>query len=122
MPSTVTLRLPPTPRAAGEARRAVVGLCRQSVDCEYAETAALLTSELVTNAVRHACGIVTVVAVYEQGKLGVAVRDDSPQGCSIQVVDELDERGRGLVILEALSSAWGVRPDPGGKSVWFRLG
>jgi anti-sigma regulatory factor (Ser/Thr protein kinase) len=122
MTSTATLRLQPAPEAAGEARHAVADLCRQNGLAALADTAALLASELVTNAVVHGSGIVTVVARCEHGSVGVAVRDDTSTGCQLHSPGELDEQGRGLVILQALSTAWGVRNLPDGKCVWFRLG
>ena len=85
--------------------------------------AQLLTSELVTNALAHGAGDIHLCLVDEKGQLRVEVTDESLTSPRERHVGPQDEGGRGLMLLERLSSAWGVRPTRGapGKTVWFTL-
>src|SRR5216683_3856126 len=86
--------------------------------------AELLTSELVTNAVLHAETPVRVTCRADGGEVEVSVLDWLP-GCTIpgpgRPADAHWDAGRGLVMLAALSSSWGVAYAPAAKAVWFRL-
>jgi hypothetical protein len=89
------------------------------------DPAALLVSELVTNAVVHARTPVDVVVVRmdagDRGPVRVEVRDLSdttPRPAPLSL-DSLS--GRGLTLVAALASRWGVEPDAEGKRVWFEL-
>jgi anti-sigma regulatory factor (Ser/Thr protein kinase) len=86
------------------------------------DVAALLTSELVTNAVRHqARGTVTLAISYCRGWLRVDVHD-SERFLPV-VVDAAadDETGRGLMLVAALAVDWGFYRTPAGKAVYFAL-
>jgi anti-sigma regulatory factor (Ser/Thr protein kinase) len=86
---------------------------------------ALLTTELVTNAVRHGPrdGRVTVSASVAEGDVRFAVTDESPDQPRLLHVDGQASSGRGVMLVDRLSSAWGVeRIDAATKSVWFRVG
>ncbi|HUR48963.1 MAG TPA: response regulator [Acidimicrobiales bacterium] len=79
----------------------------------------LLTTELVTNAVTHGHGAVTVTAEVSGDRVRIAVGDDSaivpvPGNASAD-----DEGGRGLALVEGLAARWGVEEVPTGKVVWF---
>ena len=82
----------------------------------------LLTSELVTNAIRHETGETVTLAVTCSGdQLRVEVHDTS---CFVPVpVDAAPdaETGRGLMLVESLSAEWGCYPTPAGKAVYFTL-
>jgi hypothetical protein len=84
--------------------------------------AVLLTSELVTNAIRHEVGeAVMLVITCACGQLRVDVHDTS---CSVPVpVDgPADaETGRGLMLVATLSTDWGYYWTPAGKAVYFML-
>jgi serine phosphatase RsbU (regulator of sigma subunit)/anti-sigma regulatory factor (Ser/Thr protein kinase) len=87
--------------------------------------AELLTSELVTNAVLHAETPVRVTCRAHGCEVEVSVLDRQPE-CTIpggpgRMADAHREAGRGLVLLAALSSSWGVTYAPAAKTVWFRL-
>lgn len=95
---------------------------------QLADTAALLTTELVTNAVLHGRTApgreVGVRYVLSEGTVRVEVSDacdDLPVWDSSAGAEA--ECGRGLVLLEALADAWGVeaRAHSIGKTVWFEL-
>jgi anti-sigma regulatory factor (Ser/Thr protein kinase) len=89
--------------------------------------AELLTSELVANAAEHAggqhIGLVLRRHTEPDGQRGVTceVTDTSPSLPRPRQASTSDERGRGLAIVAALASASGVRPETGGKTVWFTL-
>lgn len=80
----------------------------------------LLTSEIVTNAVRHARGTVTVEAsLMGDGSLWVGASDDHPGGPILQGSDLLGESGRGMRLVQSLARRWGVVHEDGRKVVWF---
>lgn len=117
------LRFPRSTCSAGRARRVVAALVPE--DADQRERAELLVTEAVANAVEHAAGtgLRIVLAVAEPGSLFCAVHDEDPRPPAPPVTapGPLAESGRGLALISALSAAWGVLPDPGGKWVWFRL-
>ncbi|GAC1599152.1 MAG: hypothetical protein NVS3B21_25450 [Acidimicrobiales bacterium] len=81
----------------------------------------LLVSELVGNAVRHADSDIEVVIRLLDTAVRVEVRDDvSSMPRLVDAADD-DESGRGLAIVDALASRWGVDVRGQGKSVWFEL-
>lgn len=84
-------------------------------------TVKLLTSELVTNAVCHAHTDIEVKVVVDQNAVNVMVRDHStsPPAPTRPPLDATN--GRGLQIVEELSSNWGSEPTEDGKVVWFEL-
>ena len=88
---------------------------------QFTETAILLTSELVTNAVLHAgSGVVLQIARTTDG-IRCEVTDRGPGRPEMRLARAEDLSGRGLQLVDQLSRAWGVAPDHGGKSVWFEL-
>ena len=108
------------PRAA---RAWMTGLLERWEATHLSETANLLASELVSNAVRHTQSGPSITAAIVDGFLEVGVndgrRDKVPQ---IFCTDDLTaEHGRGLPIVEALAAEWGTTLLPKGKQVWFRL-
>lgn len=115
------IELPPEPASARTGRRFILGCCQQWHLEQLAETAELLTGELVTNAVVHARSEVTLTARQDQHGLLVEVDDlDSrPAHYTPASTDALG--GRGLVLVDALADTWGTTPSPSGKTVWFRL-
>jgi serine/threonine-protein kinase RsbW len=108
-------------RSVPEARRKVRELVRPFGD-DLGATAELLTDELVTNAVRHAGNGFFLDAGISGGRLRVTVTDPSVSA-PITVYDaghDLDH-GRGLTIVAALSSDWGIERCRTYKRVWFTL-
>lgn len=118
-----TLRLPPFPEASRRARAFITDFCRASgLPADVCETAALLVSELVTNAVIHGRTAATIEVHPPGDTLRVAVRDDDPNLPAVGESPPLSaEGGRGMVIVSHLASRWGVEPSNGGKAVWFEL-
>jgi anti-sigma regulatory factor (Ser/Thr protein kinase) len=89
------------------------------------DTALLLASELATNAVRHTHDgfSVNLTASDRPGRQDVRVEvvDRDPALPRLREPDPMAERGRGLVFVDRLASAWGSEPLPDGKVVWFEL-
>ena len=108
---------PPAPAAVRAAREFVVDLL---VGGEVADTAALLVSELATNAVEHARTDFTV-RVALGPTVRVEVADRSPALPVQRHVPVQAERGRGLAIVDSLAIRWGTSSTPEGKVVWFEL-
>jgi anti-sigma regulatory factor (Ser/Thr protein kinase) len=87
---------------------------------QLCDTATLVLTELVSNAVRHATGEgmrVNVTRLTER-RVRVSVLDRDTTRPRMRDQDPRAERGRGLVIVEAESALWGVDLLPGGKRVW----
>nr|WP_229806265.1 ATP-binding protein [Microbispora rosea] len=100
---------------------------------ELSDDAALVVSELVTNAVRYAlCSMsraadrpITLTLLRIAPHVLLAVSDPSDQAPLPAQPDFVSEHGRGLYIVETYSQAWGWDAlDEGGKAVWalFRVG
>jgi anti-sigma regulatory factor (Ser/Thr protein kinase) len=119
------IRLAADPRAVAEAReqiRAAIAVWDVPVD---PETASLLVSELVTNAVTHdgagAGGVMMAIRVT-RGRLRVDVHDTSPALPEPDMDTPVDaETGRGLLLVDTLADEWGYYRTPGGKAVYFSL-
>lgn len=118
--ATSVISLPPTPTSLGAARRWLQDQI-SDVPPPLRETAALLLSEVVTNSLLHSGSPIEITTRLEPGVLRVEVFDES---------DELPMRknyavdattGRGLQLVEELSSSWGSERTSGGKFVWFEL-
>lgn len=82
---------------------------------------ALVVSELVTNAVRHAAPPVRLELQADAHRVTVAVADGSPGRPVSRVADDDAEGGRGLRLVDLLAAETGVRPSPPGKTVWAAL-
>ncbi|MFD9436115.1 ATP-binding protein [Streptomyces sp. NPDC060002] len=115
---------PADPGAVRTARGSVRGqLHRWGLD-SLSDIAALLVSELVTNALRHATGPIGLRLVRPAGLAGVLlveVSDPLPDPPRERVARPEDESGRGLQLVASSSRRWGTRPGSTGKTVWFEL-
>ncbi|GAA3054351.1 ATP-binding protein [Streptomyces glomeratus] len=115
---------PADPGAARAARAAVRGQLRVWALDEIGDIAALLVSELVTNALRHATGPIGVRLVPSDGTapyLLVEVSDTLPDPPRARAAEPDAEDGRGLQLVARSSRRWGTRPADTGKTVWFEL-
>ena len=112
--------LPADDRAAALARR-FVSETLEGLGVELPETAVLLASELVTNALLHGAPPLHIEVLATPEGVRVAVTDGHPDLPTLRVAGQEDEHGRGLLLVEALAARWGVDANPPGKSVWFEL-
>jgi anti-sigma regulatory factor (Ser/Thr protein kinase) len=126
-PQLIAFMLPSIPESVPVARfhiRAALSFHQLE---EYADDAAIITSELVTNAIQHACGDgtatvrVTLLRVRNPEAVTVVVTDSSTQGPVTRTASDGSERGRGLRIVDELSDCWGWNPEDGGKTVYAVL-
>ncbi|MFI2257606.1 ATP-binding protein [Streptomyces tubercidicus] len=112
-------------RCPGQARRALRQQLRVwHISGEPAYSAELLLSELVTNAVQaQAPGTpeVDIRFAWADGRLRLEVWDASDELPVMNDAEEDEECGRGLVLVDALASCWGVDRDGTGKTVWAEL-
>jgi len=113
--------LPDGERAAAVARRFVADALRELATGSTVDTAALLASELVTNAVVHGTPPVDVSVLAIPDGFRVAVGDEHPDVPTPRHAMREDEHGRGLLLVDRLSDRWGVDARPPGKIVWFEL-
>ena len=115
--------LPAHPASAGEARRLVRALVLHAGLVECLDSAELLVSEVVTNALLHTAQDVRLFLSAHEHGLRVEVYDHSPRLPVVSAEHDQDAgTGRGLALLGLSADACGVEPRPGGKVVWFRLG
>ncbi|WP_221351065.1 ATP-binding protein [Streptomyces beigongshangae] len=109
-------------RAVPEVRRALRELLTHWGRPGRSETAELLTSEIVTNALVHTDEEALVTATVGPRGLRVEVRDFEARRPRLRVPNVNDgTHGRGLVLVQSLADAWGVRMHGVGKAVWFEL-
>lgn len=117
---TSRLHLPGTIAAVARARHLVAKTMRDwgFRDPEWLDTVALIVTELVSNAVRHAGGRITL-DLCANGSTVLAVTDSSP--VHPRVTEPDDVGGRGMIIIEALCPRWGVHDQDTGKRTWVEL-
>jgi anti-sigma regulatory factor (Ser/Thr protein kinase) len=115
--------LPGGLRAPQSARRAVEEHLSPYVDAEVLASVELLTTELVSNAVRHGgAGEGSVVVLHlalTPGRLRVEVRDEG-RGFEARRPTPYGEGGYGLFLVSEVSTVWGVSHDSG-TCTWFEL-
>jgi serine phosphatase RsbU (regulator of sigma subunit)/anti-sigma regulatory factor (Ser/Thr protein kinase) len=121
---TAMMSFAPDAQAPRLARRFVADVLSGRTDDGSLEVARLLVSELVTNAVVHAASAVEVEVVTEDAGVVVRVRDadTGPLASRAGGGTELDEGGRGFMLVDRLAHTWGTEHSGGRKTVWFRLG
>jgi anti-sigma regulatory factor (Ser/Thr protein kinase) len=124
-----TVRLPIEARSVAAARDLLHQTLRQhgtqsrgDDPADIVADAALMLSELVTNATRHTSTLLLLEITIHAGTLRVAVIDDAP-GMPTPPHDPGPDAagGRGLMIVDALADRWGVVQGTDRKTVWFDL-
>lgn len=120
--TTLVLRLPDNPAAAGQARGAVRETLARWRLPGLAEACVLAASELVTNAVRHGRPPVSLVMSHAMGTVRIEVHDGGREALTLpSAIPEgpQAESGRGLRIAQAVADHLGSHQVPGrGKSVF----
>ncbi|MFI9078766.1 ATP-binding protein [Streptomyces sioyaensis] len=109
-------------RVSGVRYDASTFLRRWAVPRSLAEDVGLAVSELVTNAIKHGLGTVSLrMRNAGDGELRVEVRDDSPDPARLRTAGDQDVSGRGMFLVAVLACDWGVSPD--GTTTWatFRI-
>ncbi len=126
MSCTVTpdaVQLPKDAASVPAARRFVYARLKDHCPEDMTETALLLASELVTNAVRYGSEPIEldVCCTAEADAVKVTVSDANPAPPVLRPGLPDAPGGRGLHLLSALSESWGLAHHDAGKSVWFTL-
>jgi anti-sigma regulatory factor (Ser/Thr protein kinase) len=118
---SLSVSLAAGPAAAAAAR----GHVRQAIEAWGVSAdpyvAALLTSELVTNAIRYAGGPIRLFVTCSCGQLRVYVHDTSREWAAPLQTSVDAEDGRGLMLVASLSAQWGCYRTSAGKAVYFTL-
>jgi anti-sigma regulatory factor (Ser/Thr protein kinase) len=116
-----SLHLDPDPAAAREARSWIVSALGNWPDAGV-ETARLLVTEVVTNAVLHARTPIEVCVRPVGSRIRFEIADEHPAGPLFKHFQLDAMTGRGLRLLDSMADEWGVARTEGGKVVWFTLG
>lgn len=118
--------LRPHPLAVGQARnfctRRLMSVLNE--DDRYAEAvadAAMIASELVTNAVTAGSSAIELSMLLRPRTVLISVQDDAGGVVAPTVASGDDVSGRGLMIVAALAREWGVTPEDGSKQVWAEI-
>lgn len=128
-PGTEALRycfaLPAHPESVAARRLTRSRLDEWRLNGDAYDAAVLIVSELVTNAVVHTASARVVCELRRlKNRLRIAVQDQGhqPGGPRLGVGAD-DEHGRGLLLVDAMCSAWGSRDagDGSGRIVWAEL-
>ncbi|GAB2758369.1 SpoIIE family protein phosphatase [Streptomyces bullii] len=110
------------PQAVGHARRFTRRTLRSWGVTEGIDPVLLVVSELVTNALVHTDGQVRLDLTLVNDRMRVAVADASPRSpVKPTSIGWEATGGRGILLVEAVSTAWGTVPASGGKHVWAEL-
>jgi anti-sigma regulatory factor (Ser/Thr protein kinase) len=118
---SLSVSLVATPTAPAEARRHVRAAIESWDVAADPYVAALLTSELVTNAIMHTAGTVRLFVTCSCEHLRVYVHDTSrARPVPLDPPAEAED-GRGLVLVDSLSTDWGSYRTSDGKAVYFTL-
>src|SRR4051812_24372388 len=120
MPTELSMTLSPVPTAGGVARVALrekfAGALRRSTFADLE----LVVSELVTNAVEHGRGAVQLEVTHTDRELRGSVSDrGSGFVYELRPFSDTRDGGRGLAIVDALVTNWGIRR--GSTVIWFAI-
>ena len=109
------------PMAAAKARELLRGALRDWELWKILDDAALVVTELVTNAVTHGGSTFRLQLSRTSGAFRIEVVDDGSGTPEPQPQDIEAEGGRGIMLVDAMSSSWGVETVPHGKVVWAEI-
>ena len=116
--NTVSTNLPRSPDSIGTARK-LVNEHTTTLGFQQRQDAALMVSELVTNAVQHGVGAITLRIEAEPDAVRVEIADEGIVAVAPSPAPGA-HGGWGLRIVDQLADDWGVLE--GSTKVWFRLG
>ncbi|MFF3897703.1 ATP-binding protein [Streptomyces sp. NPDC001812] len=129
-PWSYVLQLPHDPRAPRIARVTLRTVLGAHGLAELVPTAELVAAELLANAHVHTTGPYALrLRAAEDGRLRIGVWDTDPrvppgfgEGAPLDVPPDEAENGRGLPLVRACASSWGVGALTGGKVLWAECG
>jgi two-component sensor histidine kinase len=111
----------PVTGAPRHARNLVTDACLRWDLTHLIPPATLIISELVSNVIDHAHTIMTLEVSLRTSQLYLAVCDGSSKPPVLGRYSNPPREGRGLHLVTAFSTAWGVIAEKGGKTVWATL-
>ena len=120
-PTTAWADFPAATSSAGEARRFVCTTLEGWDLGRLADAATLLVSELAANAVLHARTAIRVRVRLAATRVRIEVHDGNNRAPARKHYSSMATTGRGLLLVERMSSRWGVEAQGAGKQVWFEL-
>ena len=111
-----------TPKSVAAARRFAAELLAGTADRDALDAIQLMVSELATNCIRHTDSGFDLTIIQDSGRIRVEASDRGAGEPRKQSPGPTDPSGRGLQIVDVLSTDWGCdhRPDVG-KTVWFTI-
>ncbi|GGS77187.1 SpoIIE family protein phosphatase [Streptomyces cinerochromogenes] len=109
------------PEAAGYARSLVGERLAQWRLEDLSFSAELIVSELVTNAIRHARGPISLDLIRTENRLICAVSDSSSTSPHMRRARLGEEGGRGLFLVAQFAARWGTRHTANGKIIWAEM-
>ncbi len=122
LPKRIRRTLTSSPTSASVARRFAADVVAGWGATDVVDSIELGVSELVTNALIHTASDVELILTNHTSNIEVEVVDRSDRMPAQRASEDTsDTTGRGLFIVETISSDWGVRPYDSGKSVWFKV-
>lgn len=119
--SSVVAVYPPRAASASQARELAASMCLAWGVEALCDDLALVVTELVANAIRHAKTDIQLSLRLIGGGVRLEVRDGSVRPLRRRTALASDEGGRGLLLVDALSHRYGVEAEPDGKRVWVEL-
>ncbi len=114
--------LPAHPSSVGRARQLLRSELLGTALEPLTETAELVVSEVVTNAIVHTGTAIELAALLDHTGLRVEVADSGKHLPVMASYDAMASTGRGLHLVAELTDRWGVEARAGGKVFWFHLG
>ncbi|MFI5758113.1 ATP-binding protein [Streptomyces sp. NPDC051569] len=121
--STTVMRFGRSTASVPEARAFARGVLRNAC-AHFLDDVLVCVSELATNAVRHGVpvgGAFLIKIEADDQRVRVECHDANRRRPRVRHPADDDQHGRGLLLVEAISSRWGVGDRPFGKYVWFEL-
>jgi hypothetical protein len=119
--ASVETQFPGTPESPQSARAFLRAALETWQLDGFGEVTELLTDELVANVVRHVGSPLTLRATTEGPTLRIEVDDPSTDPPVLRNPDAHEDRGRGILLVDALATQWGTDIHSDGKTVWFEI-